>query len=123
MDGELSDIGQQLDDTLANIVHDFRPHRVFTLGPDGYDGHADHIAIHESAVRVIRHVGLLSTLHALDSRHQGEFVIEGSERKLGAMALHASQLIDTDLFRWGGTDVYAPLISRETYTIYDLSAA
>jgi len=123
-DGGLQGDEPQLDDALADILDAFQPDRTFTLGNDGYDGHADHIATHRSSVRVMRQLGSGGILHTLDSTHQGEITIAHSERKLGAMAWHASQLVSRDLSLWGGTDRYARLIMvEETYNRQDSRAA
>jgi LmbE family N-acetylglucosaminyl deacetylase len=117
-DGDLVAQASLIDEAMADILADFKPARAFTLGKDGYDGHPDHIAMHESTLRVIGTLGLHSALHTLASEHQGEITMSYTVRKLGAMALHVSQRLHHDLSHWGGTNLYTPLITeKETYNI------
>jgi LmbE family N-acetylglucosaminyl deacetylase len=118
-DGRLVAAQPSLDDMLANVIDDFRPDRLFTTGADGYDGHTDHIEMRDSALRVVKRLGMYGVAcYALDSQHRGELVIANSSRKLGAMALHSSQRVHDDLTRWGDTKLYTPLIiGAETYTL------
>lgn len=101
------------------VVQEIAPDRVFTTGPDGYDGHTDHIAVHDAAVAstaVLRRLGYETVLWALASDHQGELQVTGEfARKAGAVMMHGSQVV-AKLPHWGGTELYTPLIiGAETY--------
>jgi LmbE family N-acetylglucosaminyl deacetylase len=96
--------------------------RLVTTGEEGYDKHPDHIATYIAAVGA----ALEARLHGrelevwgLNSRHCGELAIYGDrERKLGAIACHATQKAHPDLTFWGGTPLYTPLIlGPETYDL------
>lgn len=117
-DGFLSDRDQALDAWHGAVIQRLEPDAIYTSGPDGYDGHPDHIAVHESILRVCQHLSASAiTLNALDSSHEGSLVVSATLHKLGAMAYHATQRVTDDLERWGDTDLYKPLIiEAETYT-------
>lgn len=109
-----------LEEHIDLVLRAIRPERVFTSGPDGYDGHKDHIAVHavaERAVARLRALGSSVTLYALDAAHTGALEVAGDvSRKKMAIALHASQRVVENLTQWGGCSLYAPLITdRETY--------
>jgi LmbE family N-acetylglucosaminyl deacetylase len=117
-DGALTSEQSVLDDTLADIIESFKPDRIFTTGFEGYDGHADHIAMHKSALRALKERNVHRIVcYALDAQHRGEYVIPNSRLKLGAIAMHISQRISNDLTRWGESELYTPLITgSETYS-------
>jgi LmbE family N-acetylglucosaminyl deacetylase len=119
-DGGLDHPDSHLDKLVTEAVDDIRPARIFTTGTDGYDGHTDHIAMHEAGVRAGRDLSRLGhevVVWALDSRGMGEMSAYGNlHHKLGSMTLHVSQDQGPDLVYWGGTDLYAPVIlGPETY--------
>jgi LmbE family N-acetylglucosaminyl deacetylase len=123
-DGGLTDDQERLDKLVEEVATDFAPDRIFTTGISGYDGHPDHIAMHNSAVRsarALRQLGYHTTVWALNEYHVGEYAISGDEqRKIGAMTVHASQNASSDPRYWGGVSLYTPLIiGRETYTGVD----
>ena len=113
-DGNLAAQSEALAASIADVADDFKPQRMFTLGPEGYDGHPDHIATHESAVAARRQLGALGVHMALlalgRELHAPAMVTAPSKRKLAAMALHISQRTVADLTRWGGGDTYTPVI-------------
>ena len=120
-DGRLHEQQAELQETLAEIVYDLQPNRIFTTGVTGYDGHVDHIVMHEAAVRSAGELlrsGREVEVWALDAEHNGALRIGGdTARKTGALAFHASQRQTPDLERWGDTGLYTPLIvGAETYS-------
>jgi LmbE family N-acetylglucosaminyl deacetylase len=121
-DGGLTDDQERLDKLVEEVAVDYVPDRIFTTGISGYDGHPDHIAMHNSAVRsarALRQLGHHTTVWALNEHHVGEYVISGdTDRKIGSMTVHISQDVSPDPRYWGGVDLYTPLIiGLETYSI------
>lgn len=121
-DGMLSAHIGSLELHIGRLVAAHGITELVTAGPDGYDGHPDHIAVHHaalSAARTALRAGLDVRLYALNNLHRGEVKVRGNTaRKLGAMAFHVSQTVGSDLLRWGGSDLYTPLIIRgETYDV------
>jgi LmbE family N-acetylglucosaminyl deacetylase len=119
-DGELSDHIDVITSHITSVMCDVSPRRVFTTGTDGYDGHPDHIGVHDAAMQatqVMRALGQEAIAWALAANHEGELRVGGrQDRKVGAMALHLSQRTTRDMTRWGNTDLYTPLIvGAETY--------
>lgn len=99
-----------------------------TMGPDGYDGHPDHIATHQAALqaqRLLHEQNYSVYVLALRRDGAGEVVFAvDRERKMAALAHHATQM---PLDAHGQLDVqrflqehaaYSPLLERETYDIY-----
>lgn len=120
-DGNLEEQATVLTESVQDAVDWIKPDRVITTGLDGYDGHPDHIATHMAAVSVadaMSIVGYDVMILALSAGHTGEVHLLGDiDRKLGAMGLHASQVVVPDLLQWGGTDLYTPLVTEgEAYT-------
>lgn len=88
---------------------------IVTIGPDGYDGHPDHIATFHASQAVAEESEQYK-LWALDGAHSGNLVMAGGpERKLGALAHHRSQTTITTAGPYWHNSVYAPLFRQETY--------
>lgn len=121
-DGGLAEYRADLDKFLGEVTDDIAPDRIFTMGQGGYDGHGDHILTHYGALKSagrLRQFGHDVTAYAIAPSHTGELEVAGDRRrKLGAMALHASQIVVPDLEMWGDTDLYTLLIiGPETYEL------
>jgi len=121
-DGVLAEYREKLDDVHAGLIERIEPDDIYTTGFDGYDGHTDHIEVHNSILRVVRRLGAAGIgIHALNSRHEGTLIVPATYHKLGAMACHVSQQAVDDLLYWSGTDLYTPLIrDAETYDVLAL---
>lgn len=117
-DGNLAGHGNQLAEHIGAIVDAIQPAHIYTTGPDGYDGHGDHIAVHAATLQAAAGE---QTIWGLAADHQGALSVTGNtNRKLGALSFHASQRVTQDMTRWGDTDVYTPLIvGAETYNPVD----
>lgn len=111
---------------LVSLVHKHDITAIATPGATGFDGHPDHIAVHEAAVDardILHDNGRDVTLLELNADDAGELVIPVRRpRKLSALALHVSQMPLTP----DGTlspeflvlhPEYEPLLTRETYDI------
>lgn len=64
-DGSLQDHALELTDKLVVAAMEFSPDYVVGFGPDGFTGHADHVAAHEAAVRVSSVLGVPYAAFAL----------------------------------------------------------
>lgn len=100
--------------------------RIITTGAEGYDGHPDHIAAHIAALGAAldtAHKGQYAELWALHADHAGVITVQGdTNRKLEAMACHASQRVHPDLRCWGDSSRYTPLIiGPETYDVISMT--
>ena len=111
---------------IVSLVHKHDITAIATPGARGFDGHPDHIAVHEAAVEardILRNNGRDVTLLELNADNAGELVVPVRRpRKLSALALHASQMPLTpegilDPTFWEQYPVYVPLTTRETYDI------
>jgi LmbE family N-acetylglucosaminyl deacetylase len=125
-DGGLTDAIGELTARLQELFGETGIARIFTAGPDGYDGHPDHIAAHKAAVSFctgLRQSGHEVTLFGLVSDHTGELRITGDQaQKTAALAAHVSQSVTPDITRWGNVDIYTPLIvDAETYDAHKAS--
>ena len=121
-DGQLDEYSAELKKSLEGVASGILPQRIFTLGAMGFDGHADHIATHVSALSVakdLREAGQETVVWALTHDQESEYFVVGNlPRKLGSMAMHISQTTGPDLLNWGGTDFYRPVIlGPEAYDI------
>lgn len=98
-DGALARNEDALTDLIASAARRRRIERFVTLGEEGYDGAADHIATHNAAVRAAKlldwkfdqRIGILALSHT----HTGTVVHEASDElrpvKKAAIAANASQ--------------------------------
>lgn len=112
--------------TIVSLVHKHDITAIATPGAGGFDGHPDHIAVHEAAIEardILRSNGRDVALLELNAEDAGELVVPvRRSRKLSALALHASQMPLTpegilDPTFWEQYPVYTPLLRHETYDI------
>lgn len=111
---------------LVSLVHKHDITAIATPGAGGFDGHPDHIAVHEAAVDardILRSTGRDVTLLELNADDAGELVVPVHHpRKFSALALHASQMPLTpegivDPVFLQQHPIYTPLLRRETYDV------
>ncbi len=123
-DGQLSDptIFTQLTADITTFIRTHHITRAVTLGPDGGDGHPDHIAVHQAVVAACGSLAAESPasppeILALNAHHAGTHIIPATPAtraaKLRALAANASQFPNVTNI----PDLYHPYLNAETYDL------
>jgi LmbE family N-acetylglucosaminyl deacetylase len=123
-DGNVYDYWDELVDMVRSIIERTDPSVVVTFGPDGYYGHADHVAVGQIAGRAVdASDGPSHLLHAAISRSRNNMIAQMGggtgfksvadafitytvdvraqlEKRTGAMAMHRTQFDEQTLTRY-----------------------
>jgi LmbE family N-acetylglucosaminyl deacetylase len=120
---------KQFGDLLLELCQQYSIDTIVTLGPQN-DGHSDHIATHEAAVRAAQQIGDITVLE-LNGKHNGTYINtltpEVASRKFAAASRHTSQYTmpnwltkENDSYSMGpefgqASPFYPPLAMHETF--------
>jgi LmbE family N-acetylglucosaminyl deacetylase len=93
-------LGSRIDTIVGYLVRSVLDHgtqALVSLGEDGFDGHDDHIATHQASLIAQQQLKNCFSydidVYSLNKDHQGEIFVQSTpERKLGAIALHQTQM-------------------------------